>query len=77
MYKIAFASSILAAFYSPVNSLRLTGTPGLTGTPDASFGTGPILTEDDSLNLGYHGRGNQNWWETDFGEHSFWVYPQN
>ena len=71
MYKIAFASSILAAFYSPVNSLRL------TGTPDASFGTGPILTEDDSLNLGYHGRGNQNWWETDFGEHSFWVYPQD
>ena len=68
MNKIAFASSILAALYSPVNSLLVTGT-------QTNIGSGPILSESSSLR--YHGTDRQYDWaqRMNYGLHSFWVYP--
>ena len=69
MNKVAFASSLLAALYTPVNSLRL------TGTPDEQGSTGPILTQPNPLS--YHGTDTQYEWAKNFGLHSFWVYPED
>ena len=54
MNKVAFASSLLAALYVPVNSLRL------TDTPDEQGSTGPILTQPNPLS--YHGTDTQYEW---------------
>jgi hypothetical protein len=68
MNKIAIASSILAALYSPVNSLLLTGN-------QTNIGSGPILSE--AFGLRYHGTDSQYDWarRINAGLHSFWVYP--
>ena len=73
MNKIAFGLSLLAAFYSPVNSLSLNLEQiNDKPTPDKQGSSGPITTSA----LSFHGTNEKFAWAED-SLNSFWEYPKD